>query len=51
MYQTYAKVTDVFPSVGSMVGGGNMTISGKYFDETDVPAQVLVGGIHFDLIL
>ncbi|XP_053468790.1 PKHD1 like 1, tandem duplicate 1 [Ictalurus furcatus] len=44
MFQTYAEVTGVYPSQGSMLGGTLLTIRGKYFDQTDGPAMVLVGG-------
>ncbi|XP_051526679.1 fibrocystin-L-like [Myxocyprinus asiaticus] len=44
MFQTYAEVTGVSPSMGSILGGTLMTIQGHYFDETDQPAMVLVGG-------
>ncbi|KAK9957826.1 hypothetical protein ABG768_012036 [Culter alburnus] len=44
MFQTYAEVTGVSPSEGSILGGTSLTIQGHYFDETDQPAMVLVGG-------
>ncbi|RXN34425.1 fibrocystin-L isoform X1 [Labeo rohita] len=44
MFQTYAEVTGVSPSEGSVLGGTLLTIQGRYFDETDKPAMVLVGG-------
>uniref|UniRef100_W5KUJ5 PKHD1 like 1, tandem duplicate 2 n=1 Tax=Astyanax mexicanus TaxID=7994 RepID=W5KUJ5_ASTMX len=44
MFQTYAEVTGVSPSEGSLLGGTLLTIQGNYFDETDQPAEVLVGG-------
>uniref|UniRef100_A0A673FZ74 Fibrocystin-L-like n=1 Tax=Sinocyclocheilus rhinocerous TaxID=307959 RepID=A0A673FZ74_9TELE len=44
MFQTYAEVTGVSPSEGSVFGGTLLTIQGRYFDETDKPAMVLVGG-------
>ncbi|XP_073714825.1 fibrocystin-L-like [Misgurnus anguillicaudatus] len=44
MFQTYAEVTGISPSVGSVLGGTSLTIKGHYFDETDLPAVVLVGG-------
>nr|XP_055075555.1 fibrocystin-L-like [Misgurnus anguillicaudatus] len=44
MFQTYAEVTGVSPSVGSVFGGTALTIQGRYFDETDSKAVVLVGG-------
>ncbi|XP_069811843.1 fibrocystin-L-like, partial [Dendropsophus ebraccatus] len=44
MYQTYAEITGIFPSSGSIQGGTIVTISGQYFDQTDAPAKVLIGG-------
>ncbi|XP_056106663.1 fibrocystin-L-like [Rhinichthys klamathensis goyatoka] len=44
MFQTYAEVTGVSPSEGSILGGTLLTIQGHYFDETDQRAMVLVGG-------
>ncbi|KAM4704928.1 fibrocystin-L [Rhinophrynus dorsalis] len=44
MFQTYAEIYGVSPSVGSTQGGTIITITGSYFDETDSPARVLVGG-------
>ncbi|KAK3532561.1 hypothetical protein QTP86_024146, partial [Hemibagrus guttatus] len=44
MFQTYAEVTGVYPSQGSMLGGTLLTIKGNYFDQTDEPAKVLVAG-------
>ncbi|XP_077349351.1 fibrocystin-L [Lithobates pipiens] len=44
MFQTYAEVTGIFPSSGSVQGGTVITINGRFFDETDFPARVLVGG-------
>ncbi|XP_066572050.1 PKHD1 like 1, tandem duplicate 1 isoform X2 [Amia ocellicauda] len=44
MFQSYAEVIGVSPSAGSLQGGTTLTIYGQYFDETDQPAQVLVGG-------
>ncbi|XP_042362122.1 fibrocystin-L-like [Plectropomus leopardus] len=45
MFQTYAEVTGVSPSMGSILGGTLITIHGRFFDETDLPARVLVGGL------
>lgn len=39
-----SEVTGVSPSEGSILGGTLLTIQGHYFDETDQPAMVLVGG-------
>ncbi|XP_075681934.1 fibrocystin-L [Rhinoderma darwinii] len=44
MFQTYAEITGISPSAGSTEGGARITISGQYFDETDSPAKVLIGG-------
>ncbi|TSK31508.1 Fibrocystin-L [Bagarius yarrelli] len=44
MFQTFAVVTGVDPVEGGMLGGTLLTIRGKYFDQTDEPAKVLVGG-------
>ncbi|XP_072530724.1 PKHD1 like 1, tandem duplicate 1 [Salminus brasiliensis] len=44
MFQTYAEVTGVSPSEGGHLGGTLLTIQGRYFDETDQPVEVLVGG-------
>ncbi|XP_073714830.1 fibrocystin-L-like [Misgurnus anguillicaudatus] len=44
MFQTYAEVTGVSPSEGSVLGGTSLTIQGRYFDKTNLPAVVLVGG-------
>ncbi|KAG5842965.1 hypothetical protein ANANG_G00183390 [Anguilla anguilla] len=44
MFQTYAEVNRVSPPAGSLEGGTILTIEGRYFDETDRPATVLVGG-------
>ncbi|KAM9824037.1 PKHD1 like 1, tandem duplicate 1 [Neosynchiropus ocellatus] len=45
MFQTYAEILGVTPSEGSLMGGTPITIQGRYFDETDFPARVLVGGL------
>ncbi|KAF7655004.1 hypothetical protein LDENG_00062160 [Lucifuga dentata] len=45
MFQTYAEVTGVSPSKGSLMGGTLLTINGRFFDQTDHPARVLVGGL------
>ncbi|KAM8966821.1 LOW QUALITY PROTEIN: fibrocystin-L [Pelodytes ibericus] len=44
MFQTYAEITGIFPSGGSIGGGTIITIVGNNFDQTDSPAKVLVGG-------
>uniref|UniRef100_G3NDK3 PKHD1 like 1 n=1 Tax=Gasterosteus aculeatus aculeatus TaxID=481459 RepID=G3NDK3_GASAC len=44
MFQTFAEVTGVSPSTGSVMGGTLLTIYGRFFDQTDQPARVLVGG-------
>ncbi|XP_057684607.1 fibrocystin-L-like [Corythoichthys intestinalis] len=45
MFQTFAEVTGITPSDGSVMGGTLLTIHGRFFDETDQPACVLVGGL------
>lgn len=47
MFQTYAKITGVSPSIGSHRGGTQITISGQYFDETVSDVRVLVGGKYW----
>lgn len=37
-------MTAVSPSQGSVMGGTLLTIHGRFFDQTDEPARVLVGG-------
>ncbi|KAG7219455.1 hypothetical protein INR49_009289 [Caranx melampygus] len=49
MFQTYAEVTGVSPSNGSVLGGTLLTIHGRFFDQTDQPARVLVGGSPCDV--
>uniref|UniRef100_A0A8D3DR72 PKHD1 like 1, tandem duplicate 2 n=1 Tax=Scophthalmus maximus TaxID=52904 RepID=A0A8D3DR72_SCOMX len=44
MLQTFAEVTGVSPSMGSVLGGTLLTVHGRFFDQTDHPARVLVGG-------
>ncbi|GCB68146.1 hypothetical protein scyTo_0010354 [Scyliorhinus torazame] len=44
MFQTYAEVTGIHPSEGSVEGGTLLTVTGRFFDETDAPARVTVGG-------
>ncbi|XP_043545298.1 fibrocystin-L-like [Chiloscyllium plagiosum] len=44
MFQTYAEVTGIYPSDGSVEGGTLLTVTGRFFDETDAPARVTVGG-------
>ncbi|KAK0131722.1 Fibrocystin-L [Merluccius polli] len=41
---TYVEVTSVSPSRGSVLGGTLITVQGRFFDQTDRPAVVLVGG-------
>lgn len=40
----FSEVTGVSPSSGSVMGGTLLTIQGSFFDQTDSPAHVLVGG-------
>uniref|UniRef100_UPI0037E8D1AF fibrocystin-L-like n=1 Tax=Semicossyphus pulcher TaxID=241346 RepID=UPI0037E8D1AF len=50
MFQTYAEVTGVSPSTGSVMGGTLLTIHGRFFDQTDEPARALVGGQVCDIV-
>ncbi|KAM7075195.1 fibrocystin-L isoform 14-T16 [Molossus nigricans] len=50
MFQTYAEVTTISPSQGSVQGGTTLTISGRFFDQTDFPVRVLVGGQACDVL-
>ncbi|XP_075907773.1 fibrocystin-L-like [Nelusetta ayraudi] len=45
MVQTFAEVTRVTPSTGSVMGGTLLTVHGHFFDQTERPARVLVGGL------
>ncbi|XP_036949440.1 PKHD1 like 1, tandem duplicate 1 isoform X2 [Acanthopagrus latus] len=45
MFQTFAEVTGVSPSKGSIMGGTLVTIHGRFFDQTDRPARALIGGL------
>ncbi|XP_071356429.1 PKHD1 like 1, tandem duplicate 1 [Trachinotus anak] len=49
MFQTFAEVTGVSPSNGSVMGGTLLTIHGRFFDQTDHPARVLVGGLPCEI--
>ncbi|KAM8840499.1 PKHD1 like 1, tandem duplicate 1 isoform 3-T3 [Spinachia spinachia] len=49
MFQTFAEVTGVSPSTGSIMGGTMLTIYGRFFDQTDQPARVLVGGLPCEI--
>ncbi|XP_045661731.1 fibrocystin-L isoform X1 [Ursus americanus] len=50
MFQTYAEVTMISPSRGSIQGGTMLMISGRFFDQTDFPVRVLVGGQACDIL-
>ncbi|XP_044933989.1 fibrocystin-L [Mustela putorius furo] len=50
MFQTYAEVTMISPSRGSIRGGTVLTISGRFFDQTDFPVRVLIGGQDCDIL-
>ncbi|XP_007188845.2 fibrocystin-L isoform X1 [Balaenoptera acutorostrata] len=50
MFQTYAEVTTISPSQGSIQGGTMLTISGQFFDQTDFPVRVFVGGQACDIL-
>ncbi|XP_069372727.1 PKHD1 like 1, tandem duplicate 1 [Paralichthys olivaceus] len=49
MFQSYAEVTGVSPSKGSVTGGTLLTVHGRFFDQTDQPARVLVGGLPCEI--
>ncbi|XP_069076732.1 fibrocystin-L-like isoform X2 [Pleurodeles waltl] len=49
MFQTYAVVSGISPSAGSTKGGNLLTITGQYFDDTDQPISVLLGGHRCDV--
>ncbi|XP_050924319.1 LOW QUALITY PROTEIN: PKHD1 like 1, tandem duplicate 1 [Lates calcarifer] len=49
MFQTFAEVTGVSPSEGSVMGGTLLTVHGRFFDQTDRPARVLVGGLPCEI--
>ena len=36
----------MWPAVGSIAGGTILNISGNYFDDTDAPLKVTVGGMY-----
>lgn len=44
MFVSCPVVTGVSPSNGSVEGGTLLTVHGNFFDQTDQPARVLVGG-------
>lgn len=46
MWTIFSEVSGISPSEGSMEGGTILTINGQYFDQTDSPAKVLVGGMY-----
>ncbi|XP_048215228.1 fibrocystin-L isoform X1 [Perognathus longimembris pacificus] len=50
MFQTYAEITSISPSKGSLRGGTVLTVSGQFFDQTDLPVKVLVGGQACDIL-
>uniref|UniRef100_A0A3Q3MZ19 PA14 domain-containing protein n=1 Tax=Labrus bergylta TaxID=56723 RepID=A0A3Q3MZ19_9LABR len=43
------EVTGISPKNGSIMGGTLLTVHGHFFDETDAPARVLVGGLPCDI--
>ncbi|KFO35224.1 Fibrocystin-L [Fukomys damarensis] len=47
---TYIEVAMISPSKGSIQGGVTLTINGRFFDRTDVPVRVLVGGQPCDIL-
>uniref|UniRef100_A0A8C5QTU9 Fibrocystin-L n=1 Tax=Leptobrachium leishanense TaxID=445787 RepID=A0A8C5QTU9_9ANUR len=40
----FSEITSISPSSGSVEGGTIITVTGRYFDQTDSPAKVHVGG-------
>ncbi|VCX37433.1 unnamed protein product, partial [Gulo gulo] len=50
MFQTYAEITMISPSRGSIQGGTVLTINGRFFDQTDFPVRVLIGGQACDIL-
>ncbi|KAK2491307.1 hypothetical protein MC885_014321, partial [Smutsia gigantea] len=50
MFQTYAEVTMISPSEGSTQRGTMLTINERFFDQTDFPIRVLVGGQGCDIL-
>ncbi|XP_069572864.1 fibrocystin-L-like [Brachyistius frenatus] len=48
-FQTFAEVTGVSPSHGSVMGGTLLTIHGRFFDQTDQPAHVLIEGLPCEI--
>ncbi|KAK1331988.1 LOW QUALITY PROTEIN: hypothetical protein QTO34_007665 [Cnephaeus nilssonii] len=44
------EITMISPSQGSIRGGTTLTISGQFFDQTDFPVRVLVGGQACDVL-
>ncbi|XP_075995316.1 PKHD1 like 1, tandem duplicate 1 [Genypterus blacodes] len=50
MFQSFADVSGVSPAHGSVMGGTILTIYGRFFDQTDEPAVVLVGGQPCEVI-
>ncbi|XP_078542272.1 fibrocystin-L-like [Lissotriton helveticus] len=49
MFQTYAVVSSISPATGSVQGGSLLTVTGQYFDATDQPISVFVGGQSCDV--
>ncbi|KAJ0054901.1 hypothetical protein NL108_007111 [Boleophthalmus pectinirostris] len=51
MFQTFAEVTGVSPSQGSVKGGTTLTIHGRHLgDQTDYPVRVVVGGLPCEVL-
>ncbi|XP_044514196.1 fibrocystin-L [Gracilinanus agilis] len=50
MFQTYAEVTKISPSQGSFQGGTLLTITGHFFDQTDSPVRVIIGGQNCEVL-
>uniref|UniRef100_UPI00398F2CC2 PKHD1 like 1, tandem duplicate 1 n=1 Tax=Pristiophorus japonicus TaxID=55135 RepID=UPI00398F2CC2 len=50
MFQTYAEVTGIYPSQGSKEGGTRLTVTGRFFDKTDAPVRVTIGGQSCEIL-
>ncbi|XP_054766411.2 fibrocystin-L-like [Lytechinus pictus] len=48
-YQTHADISSVYPVEGSLSGGTDVTIEGRYFDYTDPDLAVYIGGVPCDI--
>uniref|UniRef100_A0A8C0G053 PKHD1 ciliary IPT domain containing fibrocystin/polyductin n=1 Tax=Chelonoidis abingdonii TaxID=106734 RepID=A0A8C0G053_CHEAB len=46
LYQTFSDIASVFPVLGSLGGGSDLTITGDFFDQ---PVQVTVAGVPCEI--